>query len=68
MRQVKCLSGMTGWQERLQKNYGTFECWKAYAEIYGLAERLGFKTVEGAWKANPTIQGSVHPGDYRRVK
>ena len=27
--------------------------------MYGLAERLGFKSAEKAWEANPVIQGST---------
>jgi hypothetical protein len=68
MKQVKCKSGLTGWQCRLRKNYNnSFEQFKAYAEMYGLHTRLGFKTIVGAWKSNPVIRGSVIPSDFQRV-
>jgi hypothetical protein len=63
MKQVKCKSGLTGWQCRLQKNYTSFEEFKAYSETYGIHQRLGFKSAEEAWDKNPTIQGSTEPSD-----
>lgn len=54
------------WRARLQDNYDNdFEMWMAYADMYGLAERLGFQSAEEAWDANPLIQGSVYPEDFR---
>lgn len=56
------------WKCRLRKNYDSFEQFKHYSEMYGLAQRLGFKTPEDAWSANPVIQGSVSPEDFKVVK
>jgi hypothetical protein len=67
IKQVKCESGLTGYQCQLQDNYDNFSQWRAYAEMYGLHTRLGFKTVRGAWRANPVIQGSVEPMDFCKV-
>jgi hypothetical protein len=67
MKQVKCKSGLTGWQCRLQKNYFSFEEFEKYSEIYGVAKRLGYESSEEAWEANPIIQGSVNPSDLRVV-
>ena len=68
MKQVICKSGLKGWQDRLRSNYDSLEEFKAWSDIYGLAKRLGFKTAEAAWKANPTVQGSVEPSDYCKVR
>lgn len=67
MKRVKCKSGLTGYQCRLQKNYSSFEEFEAYSDTYGVSARLGYKTAEQAWKANPIIQGSVNPSDLRVV-
>lgn len=64
---VKCKSGITGWQGRLQEQYLNFEEFLACSETYGLAKRLGFRTARAAWDANPMVQGSVIPEDYRVV-
>jgi hypothetical protein len=56
------------WKAKLQKNYASFEEWESYSEVYGLAKRLGFKTPRAAWEANPLIQGSVNPSDFKVVK
>ena len=68
MKQVKCKSGLTGWQCHLRENYDSFEEFKRLSEMYGLHTRLKFKSPEDAWYVNPLIQGSVNPGDYRRVQ
>ena len=66
---VKCRSGLLGWQGRLHENYNnTFEEFQAYDETYGIAQRLGFANAESAWKANPMIQGSTNPHDLRVVR
>jgi hypothetical protein len=57
-----------GWQEKLRDGYANYEEFERYAETYGLHTRLGYKTPRGAWKANPTVQGSVEPSDFRKVK
>jgi len=51
----------------LRKIYRTKIEFFLYCSVYGNHSRLGFSTPEEAWKANPVIQGSVLPRDYRRV-
>jgi hypothetical protein len=60
-----CTSGLSGWRQSLQKNYGTFDDWEWHADTYGLHTRLGFKSPREAWDANPGIQGSVNPSDFQ---
>lgn len=67
MKQVKCKSGLTGYQCRLQENYSNFEEFEAYSETYGVATRLGYESAKKAWEANPIIQGSTNPSDLRVV-
>lgn len=68
MKQIKTKSGMTGWQSKLQKIYANFEEFEAFCEVYNIHGRLGFKSIKGAWRVNPLIQGSVNPSDLKRVK
>ncbi len=68
MKRVRCKSGITGWQDKLHSVYSSFDDFEGYAETYGLHTRLGFRSPTEAWIANPTVQGSVIPSDYRRVK
>lgn len=69
MKHVKCKSGLTGWQCRLRANYDrSFAQFESYDRTYNLAKRLGYKTAANAWKANPLIQGSVNPSDFRKVR
>lgn len=67
-KQVKCKSGITGWQDRLRKVYSSFEEFESYCAIYGIHIRIGYKSPAAAWKFNPLIQGSVIPSDLRRVR
>jgi hypothetical protein len=67
MRQVTCKSGLKGWQDRLQAVYLDIAEWRAYCRNYGLHRRLGYRSAKAAWKANPVVQGSVVPSDYRKV-
>lgn len=60
-------SNLRKWQGRLQDQYGSFDEWEGYSDIYGLAERLGFANAQEAWDANPVIAGGVNPEDYRVV-
>lgn len=61
-----CQSGIEGWQARLQDNYDNdFNQWRACSETYGLSERLGYDSVEEAWEANPIVEGSTNPSDFR---
>lgn len=68
MRRVVCKSGRKGWRCRLRENYASIQEWRHYSAIYGLADRLGFVSAASAWAANPVIEGSVEPGDFRIVK
>jgi hypothetical protein len=68
MARVICRSGLGGWRCRLRRNYASFAEFEAYSETYGLHGRLGFKSAEAAWEANPVVEGSVEPSDFRRVR
>jgi hypothetical protein len=61
----KCKSGLTGWCGLLRDQYQNFVEFVHYAETYGLAGRLGFDSAEAAWEANPVVEGSVNPADFR---
>lgn len=67
IKTVTCKSGIKGWQTTLQNNYGTFEEFSSYSELFNIAERLGFSSAEEAWAKNPLIQGSVNPSDLMVV-
>ncbi len=67
-KSVKCRSGITGWQCKLQENYADQEEFERWSDMYGLAQRLGYEDTEDCWNDNPTIQGSVIPDDFRVVK
>lgn len=68
MKQVKCKSGLTGWQCKIQKNYTSLEELKEYDSDYNIAKRLGYDSIYELWEENPTIQGSTNPSDLRVVK
>ncbi len=56
------------WTAKLRDNYDNdFEQFQAYAETYGLLDRLGFESCEDAWADNPMIQGSTNPADFGLV-
>ena len=55
------------WSGRLRDQYRDFVEFEQYDKIYGLARRLGFKTVKSAWEVNPKTTGSVNILDYRRI-
>jgi len=65
--QVTCESGVKGWRDRLRNGYENLEEFESYCETYGLHTRLGFDTPAEAWEANPTVEGSVVPSDFRKV-
>ena len=67
-QQVVCRSGLSGERSRLQSRYNDLEDFRSWSEIYGIHTRLGYKTVEGCWRANPMIESSVEPSDLRKVK
>jgi len=66
-KQVKCKSGIIGWQSRIQDEYKSLESFAYWCENYGIHTRLGFKTIKGCWRSNPLYQSSVNPSDLRRV-
>lgn len=55
------------WYAFLQSNYRNFADFRSHDDLYGLAERLGYKSARAAWRANPYVQGSTNPGDFMRV-
>jgi hypothetical protein len=65
---ITAKSGLKGWQDKLRKVYDSFEEFEDYCKTYNIHKRLGYKTPEDAWEANPTIQGSIEPSDLRKVK
>lgn len=67
MKRVTCKSGLKGTRVRLRKLYDSFAEFESFATMYGLHTRLGYDTPEKAWKANPTIEYSVDPTDYRKI-
>ncbi len=68
MKKVRCKSGITGWQTKLQENYdNSFEQFQRWCETHSIHTRLGYKSPESAWKHNPTIEGSTEPSDFRKV-
>ncbi len=66
MSRVRCDSGLSGWRCKLRKNYASFEEFETYDRVYGLASRLGYASASEAWDANPMIQGSTEPSDFRK--
>jgi len=68
MRRVRCRSGLMGWQERLQKVYGSLQSFRQWNSLYGIAKRLGFRSAVSAWRANPVVRGSVSPTDLEVVR
>ena len=68
MKQVQVKSGLMGWQGLLQEIYANLDEFESYCMVYQTHVRLGYKTVKGAWRSNPTVQGSVNPSDLRRVR
>lgn len=54
------------WKDNLQNVYGgDFEQFRVYDAMYNLSERLNFSSPEEAWEANPVVQGSTNPSDYK---
>lgn len=62
MKRIKTKSGLDGYECRLQESYSSF---KYYCEIFSLHSKIGFKTPQEAWEANPVIQGSTNPSDFQ---
>ena len=53
------------WKDTIQNVYESLEELQQYNEIYGVAQRLGFDSVEELWEKNPMVQGSTDPKDYK---
>ena len=68
MKRVICKSGLSGWRARIQENYSCFAEFKSYSVNYGLHTRLGYKSLKALWIANPLVEGSVNPSDFRKVR
>lgn len=68
MKRIKLKSGAMGWRGKLRENYENFEEFTSYAETYNLHGRLGFRSIAGAWRSNPVVEGGTTPSDFRRVK
>jgi hypothetical protein len=66
-KRVKRRSGLRGWQCCLRDNYASYDEWEQYAYMWGLHLKLGYKTPQNAWRANPVVQGSVSAADYCKV-
>jgi hypothetical protein len=67
MKAVKCKSGIIGWRDKLQNTYSSFDEFVEYCAMYGIHERLGYRTPAQAWMKNPLIEGSTNPADLRKV-
>ena len=70
---VRCRSGLMGYRERLlgtknKPTYVSFEEFKRYCGMFNIHGRLGYKTPESCWRANPMIEGSTDPNDFRKVR
>lgn len=52
------------WTKRVKEVYCDLDDLRHYDEIFGVVGRLGFKSAESLWKANPMIGGSVRPEDF----
>jgi len=52
----------------LQDTYNDIEEFRKYNEIYGIANKLGFDTVEDCWTANPYYYSSTNPADIKIVE
>lgn len=61
-------SGLRLWTMRVRKSYDSLEELQAYCDLYGIAERLGYKSAASLWKANPVIGGSAIPSDLCVIK
>ena len=65
---VRCKSGLMGWRTRLRNNYENFDEWEGNSDMWGLSMRLGYSNPLRAWNANPIIEGSINPSDFRKVR
>lgn len=61
------ITGLSGWQNNLREIYREFREFESCDDVYGNAFRLGYNSAKEAWDANPVIEGTVDPRDYRNV-
>lgn len=54
-----------GSRYHLRYAYTDFSEWEQFSDIYGLAKRLGYDSALDAWVANPIVEGSINPSDFR---
>jgi hypothetical protein len=66
-QEVTCRSGERGWRGRLKDCYDFYEQWERYCGYYGLARLLGYDWPSDAWIANPLVECSTNPTDFRVV-
>ncbi len=71
-KSVKCKSGLTGWQGKLQDVYSSFDEFEKYDDIYNFEwtsyfYSRNFGCLEDIWNENPTLRGSVIPSDLELV-
>ena len=64
---VRTVSGIWGWRSRLSAQYRSLDEFALMSELYSLHTRLGYRNPRAAWEANPVIEGSTKPSDYRKV-
>ena len=67
IKTVTCKSGNTGWQAHLHDIFLDYEDFRKHSDTYNLATRLGYTDSLTAWNANPVVEGSHNPSDYRKV-
>lgn len=63
-KNVKLLSGLMGYQRRLQNPYADYYDFLQYSQDYNLSSKLGFTDPVTAWNINPVIQQGTNPDDY----
>lgn len=57
-------SGLEGSVYHLQDNYFDFDEFESFNNLYGITKKLGFKTAQEAWGANPLVIITVDPNDF----
>ena len=55
---------MKTWKDTVRNVYSSLDELRAFNDIYGTAERCGFKSAEALWRCNPVIGGSTNPKDF----
>jgi methyl-accepting chemotaxis protein len=53
---------------RIRENFASVKDFSAYNHVYGLTQRLNYKTVEEAWEANPYVQWSQDPTQFKIIE